>query len=196
MATFSSAIHLKPPPRIHSPHSSVIIYSYISITNMTDKAQCASPPSTPTQPPWMLTPPRSAEKLLRALSIDPCGSNGTVAIPHNDKVDSPYMAYLRKISSAAYRDPPLPSGSPPKPEPLFIEDEEEDDIQIGTDNRMVSCLLTALIRRCSFNPRTIRLPIRPSPSVLTRMTKSNLPVPSSLPMVLHTSVSPSSEGEE
>jgi len=163
---------------------------------MTDKAQCASPPSTPTQPPWMLTPPRSAEKLLRALSIDPCGSNGTVAIPHNDKVDSPYMAYLRKISSAAYRDPPLPSGSPPKPEPLFIEDEEDDDIQIGTDNRMVSRLLTALIRRCSFDPRTIRLLIQPSPSGPTRMMMTlNSPALSSLPMVSRISVHPS-KGEE
>ena len=85
----------------------------------------------------MLTPPRSAEKLMRALSIDPLTSKNLPATALNNEIDYTYLAYLEQISDASYRDPPLPS-APPRQEPLFLDD--DDDIQIGTDNRMVSVL--------------------------------------------------------
>jgi len=88
-----------------------------------------------------MTPPHSAERLMRALSIDPFTSSDTrttTTTTRNDNDDGPeYLTYLQRITSPSYRDPPLPSGPRPDPEPLFIEDEEDDDIQMGTDNRMV-----------------------------------------------------------
>ena len=68
---------------------------------------------------------------MRVLSIDP---HPTTDVQTSN---ADYLTYLASISNSAYQDPPLPSGSPPKPEPIFIEDKEDDDIQIGTDNRMV-----------------------------------------------------------
>lgn len=101
---------------------------------MNDRTKHTPPPAI--QPPWMLTPPRSAEKLMRALSIDPC--NPTITVNADDADRYTYLTYLERITSPSYRDLPLPSGPRPRPEALFIEDEEEDDdIQIGTDNRMV-----------------------------------------------------------
>jgi hypothetical protein len=84
----------------------------------------------------MLTPPRSAEKLMRALSIDPLTSKDLPATALQNKIDYTYLTYLEQISARSYRDPPLPS-APSRQEPLFLDDEEEDDIQMGTDNRMV-----------------------------------------------------------
>ena len=117
--------------------SSFTIYLYISI--MTDRGKHTPPPTPSTQPPWMMTPPRSAEKLMRALSIDPFTSSDTPATPTTTRNDDgpEYLTYLQRITSPTYRDPPLPSGSRSDPDPLFIEDDEEDDIQMGTDNRMV-----------------------------------------------------------
>jgi hypothetical protein len=85
----------------------------------------------------MLTPPRSAEKLMRALSIDPFTSIDLPTTTFHGGANYTYLNYLESINSPSYRDPPLPSGSRPDPESLFIEDEDDDDIQIGTDNRMV-----------------------------------------------------------
>jgi len=139
-----------------------IIYLYISI--MTDRAKHTPPPTPSTQPPWMMTPPRSAEKLMRALSIDPFTSNDartTTTTTRNDNDDGPgYLTYLRRITSPSYRDPALPSGPRPDPEPLFIEDEEEDDIQMGTDNRMVSHSPAALTCRSYSNLKiSLLLPV-------------------------------------
>jgi hypothetical protein len=90
----------------------------------------------------MLTPPRSAEKLMRELSIDPVDPTNAPAAALDYETRSDYFTYLDHIISASYRDPPVPSAPlvPPKDqnEPLFLGDEEEDDIQIGDDNRMVS----------------------------------------------------------
>jgi hypothetical protein len=86
----------------------------------------------------MLTPPRSAEKLMRALSIDPFTSNDeartSIVSDYDNEPD--YFTYLQQITGSTYRDPPLPS-APPRQTPLFLNDEEDDDIQMGTDNRMV-----------------------------------------------------------
>ena len=189
MATFSSAIHSKPPRRTQPYHSSFIIYSYISITNMTDKDKYTSSPSTPTQPPWLLTPPRSAERLMRTLSIDPCGSSGPIATSHDNRSERTYLAYLERIKSPSYQDPPLPC-APPKAEPLFLTDdiEDDDDIQIGTDNRMVSTLSATLTCRFSSAPQTPLLLTPTSPSALTRMTISNSPARSSHRTALRVSV--------
>ena len=85
----------------------------------------------------MLTPPRSAEKLMRALSIDPFTSNDDTRISIVSDHNAPdFFTHLQLVTSPTYRDPPLPS-APPRQEPLFLDDEEDDDIQIGTDNRMV-----------------------------------------------------------
>ena len=84
-----------------------------------------------------MTPPRSAEKLMRALSIDPFTSNDHPTTTFHESANYTYLNYLESINSPSYRDPPLPSGSRPDPEPLSIEDEDDDDLQMGTDNRMV-----------------------------------------------------------
>jgi len=86
----------------------------------------------------MLTPPRSAEKLMRALSIDPFTSNdNTRTSTVSDYDNEPdYFTHLQQITSPTYRDPPLPS-APPRQEPLFLDNDDDDDIEMGTDNRMV-----------------------------------------------------------
>ena len=139
--------------------TSFTIYLYISI--MTDIAKHTPPPTPSTQPPWMMTPPRSAEKLMRALSIDPFTSNDTPTTTNNNNDDgADYFTYLQRITCPSYRDPPLPSGPPPDPEPLFIEDEEDDDIQMGTDNRMVSHSPAALTCRSYSNLKiSLLLPV-------------------------------------
>jgi hypothetical protein len=99
--------HLYTPHLNHLSPSLIplIIYSYTS--NMDDRAKHTPPPTPSTQPPWMLTPPRSAEKLMRALSIDPVTSDDIPTTTADDDPD--YFIYLQQITSPTYRDPPLPS---------------------------------------------------------------------------------------
>jgi hypothetical protein len=125
--------HLPPDP------SFPLLISYhllihLNISIMTDRAKHTPPPTPSTQPPWMMTPPRSAEKLMRALSIDPVTLDDIPTTTADD--DSDYFTYLQQITSPTYRDPPLLS-APPRQKPLFLDDDEDDDIQMGTDNRMV-----------------------------------------------------------
>jgi len=88
-------------------------------------------------PGWLPTPPPSAERLLRALSIHPT--------PFDDDIDQPtYFDYLERVMSPSYRDPPLPSypnrptPGPSEKEALFLPDDESDDVEIIPDNRLVS----------------------------------------------------------
>jgi hypothetical protein len=133
---------------ISSAELTTLIYSFsfssITHIDMTDKIP-TPPPHPEPRPPWMLTPPPSAEKLVRALLIDPpnkihnISSRSTVE-PFYTLVYEPrakYLAYLEHIISPSYRDPPFPS-SRPRQEPLFLVDQDDDDIQIGSDNRMAS----------------------------------------------------------
>jgi hypothetical protein len=116
----------------------ITFYHLLILIIMTERSRCTPPPPPTTQPPWMLTPPRSAEKLMRALSIDPFTSNDEARtnIVGDYRNEADYFIYLQQITSPTYRDPPLPS-APPRQAPLFLDDDEDDDIQIGTDNRMV-----------------------------------------------------------
>jgi hypothetical protein len=128
------------PPFSLNPNQLLITFHHLLILIiMTERPRCTPPPPPSTQPPWMLTPPRSAEKLMRALSIDPFTSNDEARTSMVSDYDNgpEYLTYLQEITSPTYRDPPLPL-APPRQEPLFLDDEDDDDIQMGTDNRMVS----------------------------------------------------------
>jgi hypothetical protein len=129
-----SITHLNHSSPSLSPHS-IYSYIFIFISIMNDIAKHTPPPAT--QPPWMLTPPRSTEKLMRALSIDPYTSTDNRTITNDS--DNDYFTYLERITNPTYRDPPLPSALP-RQEPLFL-DEEDEDIHVGFDNRMASPVL-------------------------------------------------------
>ena len=70
-------------------------------------------------------------------------SSSNPGIVVDSETSCSYFTYLAEITSFSYRDPSIPSALLPKNEPLFLDDEDiDDDIQIGFDNRMVSVWLS------------------------------------------------------
>lgn len=131
----------QPTPYIPIPKS-FVHHILSSSINMNEEQPRASTPKRAT-PGWLPTPPPSAERLLRALSIHP-----TTPV---DKDDQPtYFDYLEHVISPLYQDPPLlstptrPAPGPSEKEALFLPDDESDDVEIMPDNRLVSpCINSA-----------------------------------------------------
>jgi len=144
---------------------------------MSDK-KATPPPLHTTRPPWMLTPPPSVEKLSRAVSDDPFKPPNPTT-PSENEPGCSYFDHLHLITQPSYRDPPITSTSSPINGPLFL-DSEEDDIQMGTDNRLVS--FSSVRLTCRYCSKHLQPPLPTlSPSVLTRpTTTSNSPAPSFL----------------
>ena len=145
---------------------------------MSDK-KTTPPPLHTTRPPWMLTPPSSAEKLSRTRSFDHIEPANPTTESNNEPGYS-YFDHLHLITQPSYRDPPITSTSSPINGPLFL-DSEEDDIQMGTDNRLVGFSLAGLT--CRYCSKHLHPPPQMlSPSVLTRLTTIfNTLAPSFLP---------------